>query len=118
RQFAQRMIRDHSALQQAQDQMLAARGMTPEHNALSIAMTRNLEPTLAQLRQLSGPEFDRAYLSMQKNAHRQALTTIDSTLAPTTRDPALRQFTMQQVRPRMARHLEWIAQVERARVGS
>lgn len=118
RQFAQRMVRDHTALQQAQDQMMAARRMTPEHNALSLAMTRNLEPTLAHLRQLSGAEFDRAYIAMQKNAHQQALTTIDTTLAPTLRDPGMRQFTMQQVRPRMARHLAWITQIESARAGS
>lgn len=118
RQYAQRMIREHTALQQAQNQMLEARGMMPEHNALSLTMTRNLEPTMAQLRQLSGPEFDRAYIALQKSAHRQALTTIDTTLVPSTRDPGLRQFVVQQVRPRISRHLQWIEQIDAVRAGA
>jgi len=118
RMFAQRMIRDHSALQDAQNQMLAARDMTARHNAASVKMTRNLEPTLAQLGRLSGADFDRAYIALQRSAHQDAINSIDRTLAPTTRDPGLRQFITQQVRPRLASHLQWIQEIDRVHVGS
>lgn len=106
REYAQRMIEEHARVQGEMQQMLAAKGMQPQHNALSITATRNLEPVMANLREKRGADFDKEYLLQQIASHQGSLHTLDTTLIPATRDPDLRNYLTTRVRPGVARHLE------------
>jgi putative membrane protein len=97
RAFAQQMIADHSAstnalMQTPEAQAAGLPPLDPEHAQM-----------LAQLQRLSGPQFDSAYMQMQVQAHREALSLQDS-YARAGGNPGLRGLAAQTT-PMIQHHL-------------
>jgi len=103
--YAQRMIDEHSRFEQQQQQLLQQKGLAPQDNALSLQLTRNLQPTLDSLRAKSGREFDMAYVLHQVSSHETTLKTLDTSLIPQARDAEMKAMLQRQVRPAVAEHL-------------
>ena len=103
--FAQRMIDEHTRVEQQMAQMLAAKGMAPMDNAYSAQVKRNLPPTLEMLRGLSGREFDAGYMLRQVAMHEMTLLNLDTTMIPEADDPEMKSFLQQTVRPAVQQHL-------------
>jgi putative membrane protein len=89
KQYAQKLITDHDALNATLQQTAQAKGVT-----LPTALNKRQQTELQRLQGLSGADFDRAYLtdaSRVNAGNRQSLQHEVST----TQDPQIRQLAMQ-----------------------
>ena len=117
RAYAQRMIEEHTRLEQQLQALIASKGVAPVDNALSLQMRRNLPVELDSLDDHSGRDFDVAYIVGQIHAHDMALKTLDTSLLPEVDDAQMRTMLQQQVRPAVARHLMEAKQIHHAMMG-
>lgn len=104
RDFAQRMIDDHST---ANDRAWAAIDQNTVRAAgtdLARQLRENSRRTTDALRTYEGAEFDRAYVQAQVNMHRYVLETLDNTLIPAARNRDLDRL-LTDTRPVIAEHL-------------
>src|SRR5690606_5544013 len=111
RDVAQRMISDHTALNQQIRQEAQRTGMQPEELTSRIQATS--EQTLRSLGEREGTEFDRAYIANQVAMHRWLLETMDNTLIPAARDDRLEALLRSQ-RAIIAEHLEHALRVQQS----
>lgn len=110
REFAQRMVTDHT---QANEQLTAVRNadnITINNPPLATQLQSGASQTLATLNALEGVAFDRTYMDNQIAMHEWTLQTIDTVLLPSTRDRDLDNLIMN-VRPVIAQHLEQARQI-------
>ena len=80
RAFAQRMIGDHTAVN---DQALALAkklNVTPEDNATSQSLTKQAETTRKKLAGLTGTAFDKAYVDNEVAFHKTVNSALSTTL--------------------------------------
>jgi putative membrane protein len=100
RQFADRMVRDHTVTSQ---QMMA----TLQGNGTPILTPQALDPRhqsmVAELQTAQGADFDRRYAMQQVMAHREAVNLLQN-YAQTGDNPALKQLA-QQTLPMVQDHL-------------
>jgi putative membrane protein len=98
-QYAQQMIQDHTLANNRLSQLASQKDVTlpttpdAEHQALS-----------AQLAQLSGREFDQAYMKAMQGDHVRAVTLFQNA-AQRAEDPAVRTFATN-ILPRLQDHLQ------------
>lgn len=111
REFAQRMITEHTGVEQQMQALLQSKGMAPRPDEHAQMAMRATQQTLAMLGGLSGAAFDRAYMEHQVAAHRWTLNSLDQSLIPATRDGEMRAMLAGQVRPAVAMHLETARQI-------
>jgi len=111
RAFAQRMISDHTALNQQIMQEAQRTGMQPEELTSQIQATS--EQSLQSLARREGADFDRAYIANQVSMHRWLLETMDRTLIPSARDDRLESLLEGQRRI-IAEHLEHALRVQQS----
>jgi putative membrane protein len=105
RAFAHHMIRAHREMHKDQSQLEQRLRITPEPNDTSSKLFNDATQTLAQLKDRSGPDFDRAYMASQVKQHKELLNTIDTRLLPNAHDPALRD-ALRDVREKVKAHLD------------
>lgn len=84
--FAEEMITDHSATIERLEDL----GIAPVPNAISTDLNRVADQVEDILDELSGGEYDRAYIDAQIELHLLALDFIDNLLRPEASDAALR----------------------------
>jgi putative membrane protein len=111
REFADDMVRDHSAVNKAAVDLVTRLGVTPEENDTSRSLTSSGEQTRARLAGLSGKTFDREYVDNEVAYHRLVLDAIDKTLIPGAQNAELKA-TLVQVRPTIAAHLQHAEQLQ------
>jgi len=113
KEFAETMIRDHTAVNQSAGELVTRLGVTPRENDLS----RSLEAQAAQMRETlmtkSGAEFDRAYIDNEVTYHQAVLQALDETLIPNAKNAELKQALVD-VRPAIQAHLEHAQSIQRA----
>ncbi len=117
RAYAQRMIDEHTRIEQQMQALLARKGLAPQDNALSLQMKRNLPVTLDSLDNHQGRSFDVEYVLHQIHAHDMTLKTLDTSLIPEADDAEMRTMLQQQVRPAVADHLRQAKQLHHALMG-
>ena len=117
RQFAQMMVDQHGAVEQRMMQLLQSKGRAPVDNALSLGKKNVLAATLAELRGMSGRDFDVNYVLHQIHAHDQTLKELDTTLIPQTDDAQMRALLENEVRPAVAEHLRQIKEIHHGMMG-
>lgn len=105
REFANRMVTDHSGVNQAATDLVTKLGVTPEENPLSQQITQESEQNLASLRGLNGAEFDRAYVDREVAYHQSVLDALDNTLIPNAQNAELKSL-LETSRPAFVAHLE------------
>lgn len=105
KQFAQRMVDEHGAVEQQMQQALQAKGMQPQDNAQSQQVKQGTQTALQQLQAATGAAFDEAYVAHQVQAHQMTLQALRTVLIPNARDPQLKQM-LQGVEPKVAEHLQ------------
>jgi putative membrane protein len=113
KEFAQRMLTDHTGVNQAINTLLAQINLTPEDNIASLDMRDESATKRDIMRELSGHAFDSVYIANEVTYHTKLLKTIDSVLAPSARNPQLKQL-IAGVRPAVAAHLEHAQRVQAA----
>ena len=105
KEFAERMVTDHTGVNKAAGDLAARLGVTPEPNPTSEQLQQGGEQNVAALQGKSGAEFDRAYVDQEVAYHQAVLDAIDQTLIPGARNAELKGL-LQQTRPAIVAHLE------------
>ena len=101
RQFANLMIKDHTALDGEAQKL----GISPEDNDTSRSLQQGAQEALDKLQSLKGKEFDVAYVDNEVSSHQKVLQSIDDTLIPNAKDAGLKAL-LQKAREKVAHHLE------------
>lgn len=117
REFAERMITDHSGVNQAASDLVGKLGVTPEPNPTSRQLTSDGEAKRAELQGQSGAAFDRAYIANEVAYHQAVLDAIDQTLIPSAQNGELKAL-LEQTRPAVAAHLDHARQLQSSLGGS
>jgi putative membrane protein len=111
--FAARMLTDHTGVNTLVNDLVASANLTPEESKTSLdfrdesAMKRDL------MRELSGRAFDTTYIANEISYHPRLLAAIDATLLPAARNAQLKQL-ITNIRPAVAAHLAHAQQVHTA----
>jgi putative membrane protein len=105
RDFAQTMIRDHSAVNQKAVALAQRLGVEPSDNDVSKQLKDGADQAHDQLADLSGAEFDRAYMDREIAYHQSVLDALDNTLIPGAQNAEFKQF-LTSVRPNFEAHLK------------
>ncbi|NND19253.1 MAG: DUF4142 domain-containing protein [Silicimonas sp.] len=82
REFAQTMIRDHTAVNDAAGALIVELDVTPQDNDLSRALVEGAAAKRAELMALSGADFDCAYATNELGYHRIVNQTVAETFIP------------------------------------
>lgn len=104
KQFAERMLTDHTGVNQLVTNLLAKLDVTPEDNTASLDMRDESAEKRDLMRELSGFAFDSTYAENEVSYHQKFLAQIDNVLLPSARNAELRSL-LTAVRPAVASHL-------------
>lgn len=103
--FAQRMITDHTAVNQQAGALVKKLGVTPEDSDASKSLKQAAADNVASLKKIKGTQFDKAYVDHEVVYHQQVLDAIDKLLIPSAQNAELKGL-ITKVRPAIATHLE------------
>src|SRR5579862_9557828 len=90
REFAELMVKDHTAVNQSATELVRKLQVTPENSATSQSLQHGGDQNLATLKGLSGKAFDRAYVDHEVTYHQAVLDAMDNTLIPSARNGQLK----------------------------
>lgn len=111
KEFAQLMIRDHTAVNEQATELAKKLGVTPEESDLSKSLKAGGEKELAKLKALSGADFDKAYVDNEVAYHEAVIGVLDNTLIPNTKNAELKSL-LESARPIFVAHLEHAKMVQ------
>ena len=103
--FAERMVTDHSGVNQAAVALVHKLGVTPQENPTSQSLKQGGDDNLTKLKALGGTKFDRAYIDHEVTYHQSVLDALDKTLIPNAQNEELKALLVK-VRPAFVAHLE------------
>lgn len=103
--FANQMIRDHAAVNEKATALVTKLKVNPEDNPTSQSLKDGGRQNVAQLGNLSGAAFDKAYIEHEVAYHEQVISALDDTLIPNARNAELKALLVS-VRPAFVAHLE------------
>jgi len=92
RSFAQRMIGDHTAVNDQALALLKKLKVTPEGNPTSQSLTEQAEATRTQLVDLTGAAFDKAYVDHEVAFHKTVNSALSATLIPDAQNSELKSL--------------------------
>jgi|SRR5690606_17092746 len=111
KQFGERMITDHTSLNQRTAQLAQQLNVTPQESDLSRQLQQTGQQAHDQLSQLSGADFDRMYMQNEISLHQSLIEMLDSTLLPNAQNPEVRSL-LEAARPVLESHLEQARQIQ------
>ncbi|MDR3099961.1 MAG: DUF4142 domain-containing protein [Paraburkholderia sp.] len=109
--FAQRMVADHTSVNQAAVNLVQKLGVTPQANPTSESLKQGGESNIANLKSLQGAQFDRAYIDHEVTYHEQVIDALDKTLIPSAQNAELKALLVK-VRPAFVAHLDHAKHVQ------
>ncbi|CUK04425.1 putative outer membrane protein [Ruegeria denitrificans] len=89
-EFANTMIRDHTAVNEAALGLLDKLGATAQDNAFSQTLNENAEEIINNLSQLRGAEFDAAYAANELAYHQAVNELVGGTMIPNIDNPEVK----------------------------
>ena len=92
RDFAQEMVRDHTAVNDKALALVKKLGVTPEANPVSTSLTEAADKKRAELGKLDGAAFDNAYIENEVAYHKTVNGALSKTLIPGASNPELKQL--------------------------
>jgi putative membrane protein len=113
REFAQRMVTDHSAVQKSAGELAGKLGVKPEENPTSKGLAAGGVTVKAQLNKLKGKDFDKYYIDNEVAYHALVVKATEETLIPGAQNAELKA-TLVSVLPLFQKHLEHAQQVQAA----
>jgi len=113
KKFAAMMIKDHSAAKQKQKKVLGKLQLSPVDNSMSTQLKSDSDQKLEDLKALKGPDFDRAYMDAQVDAHQKVLDAFDNQLIPEADSEEFRAL-LSEIRPKIAAHLAEAKEIQQA----
>ena len=104
-EFANLMIKDHTAVNASATALVTKLGVKPEASDTSKSLQSQADTEQAKLRATSGAAFDRAYLENEVAYHKQVLGAISDVLIPNAQNAELKKMLVD-VKPAFQAHLE------------
>jgi putative membrane protein len=92
RDFAQEMVRDHTAVNQQALALVKKLKVTPQANPTSASLKSAADAKLAELGKLSGPAFDKAYVANEVAYHKTVNGALETTLIPNAQNGELKSL--------------------------
>lgn len=103
--YAHRMISEHTDVNQQAKDLVKKLGVTPKDNPISQSLKEDGKKNLDKLKDLSGKEFDKAYIDAEITLHQQVIDVADNKLVPSVKNEELKALLVK-VRPSLVSHLE------------
>ena len=104
-EFANLMIKDHTAVNNNATALVTKLGVKPEPSDTSKGLRDAADKEQAKLRGLKGADFDRAYLENEVAYHQQVLGAISDVLIPNAQNAELKKMLID-VKPAFQAHLD------------
>jgi putative membrane protein len=92
RDFAQEMVRDHTAVNKQALALVKKLHVTPQANPTSASLTKDAAATRARLDKLHGAAFDRAYAENEVKYHQTVNGALEKTLIPSAHNGELKSL--------------------------
>lgn len=92
REFAQEMVRDHTAVNDKALALVKKLHVTPEANPISASLTKAADAERAKLSKLKGAAFDREYVNNEVAFHKTVNSALASTLIPSAHNGELKSL--------------------------
>ena len=92
RDFAENMVRDHTAVNDQALALVKKLNVTPEDNDTSKALTKQAEAKRAELEKLSGAKFDKAYADNEVAYHKTVDSALETVLIPGSQNAELKSL--------------------------
>src|SRR5438105_1022816 len=90
--FAEDTVRDHEAVNKQALDLVKKLKVTPEDNDTSRTLSKNAADKLAELGQLKGTEFDKAYIDNEVAYHKAVDNALETQLIPSASNPELKNL--------------------------
>lgn len=94
-EFAQTMIRDHTAVNEAALKLLKKLNVQPQDNFLSQTLTENSKSIVNNLAQLRGADFDMAYASNELAYHKAVNDLVENAFIPNIENAEVKALFIQ-----------------------
>jgi putative membrane protein len=111
KEFAERMVTDHTGVNKAAVDLATKLKVTPQDNPTSQSLKSGGEANLKKLKTLKGAEFDKAYVEHEVAYHQAVLDAVDKTLIPNAKNEELKSLLVK-TRPAFVAHLEHAKHVQ------
>jgi putative membrane protein len=95
RDFAEVMIRDHSAVNSGALKLAQKLNLTPKDNETSQKLTKQATTTVAELRALSGAAFDKRYAANELSYHQFVNKAVETQFIPGAKNTEFKSFLVQ-----------------------
>jgi putative membrane protein len=92
RDFAENMVRDHKAVNDQALALVKKLNVTPQDNDTSKALVKQADAKEAELKQLSGAAFDKAYANNEVAYHKTVNGALETVLIPDASNPELKDL--------------------------
>jgi putative membrane protein len=92
REFAELMIRDHSAANASALALVKKLNVTPQDNGFSQSLNKNGDAKIAEFKKLSGAEFDKAYAANELGYHKVVVKTVAESWIPSIQNAEFKKF--------------------------
>ena len=105
KEFAETMVRDHTAVNTKATALAKKLGVTPEESDTSKGLKADGDKMMAKLQAMSGAEFDKAYVDNEVSYHEKVIGVVTTTLIPNTKNAELKSL-LESAGPIFQSHLE------------
>ena len=92
RDFAQEMVRDHTAVNDKALALVKKLQVTPQDNPTSQALSKDAAAKLASYAKLNGAAFDKAYATNEVAYHKTVNAALSKTLIPNAKNAELKSL--------------------------
>ncbi len=103
--FAQKMVSDHSTIISEAAALAKKLGVTPKTNPVTKSLLKGEKKTLKMLKSKSGKAFDKAYIDNEVAYHKAVISAVKNVLLPQTQNEELKNL-IKSVAPLLESHLE------------
>jgi putative membrane protein len=117
REFAQRMVTDHSAVQKSVIELAGKLGVKEEDSPTSSGLKSGAADISAKLNGLKGKEFDKFYIDNEVSYHKTVTDAVDAVLIPSAQNSQL-EAALQGAQPLFLKHLEHARSVQSGQGGA
>ena len=90
RDFAENMVRDHTAVNEQALALVKKLNVTPQDNDTSKALSKQAAEKYEQLSKLNGAAFDNGYIDNEVAYHKQVNTALETQLIPSAENAELK----------------------------
>lgn len=112
KEFAETMVRDHTAVNAKATALAKKLNVTPEDSATSKSLKSGGDAQLAKMKSLSGAEFDKAYVDNEVSYHETVMGALDKTLIPNAKNAELKSL-LESARPIFVQHLNHAKELQK-----